>query len=111
MADPSPWATSDRGPRDDDGCIKHAVLFSCSHTSNDDPGDSANFNTAGELPLGTGVVMSFKLLLESMMRIKLIEVEMAKAMEALRPEAEWRRAELDDEMTWMLLLISSCGSI
>ncbi|XP_030552992.1 uncharacterized protein At4g22160 [Rhodamnia argentea] len=104
MADPSPRTPPDR---DSGGCLKNAVdagLFSGAHTPSEDPGgDSASSDAAGESPRWTGVATSFRLFSESMLRMELAEVEMAKAREALRLEAERRRAELEGEMTRMLL--------
>ncbi|XP_052181811.1 uncharacterized protein LOC127794602 isoform X2 [Diospyros lotus] len=46
---------------------------------------------------------SFQVFSESMLRMELAELEMAKAREARRLAAENRRAELESELTQMLL--------
>ncbi|KAI6686183.1 hypothetical protein NL676_032096 [Syzygium grande] len=107
VVDPSPQNTLDKDPGDDNDCLKHAKLFSGVHTSHKDPGDSASLDAASESPRWTGVVTSFGLLSELMLRINLVEVEMAKAREALRLEAERRCVELEGEMTWMLCLLKN----
>ncbi|CAK9146604.1 unnamed protein product [Ilex paraguariensis] len=46
---------------------------------------------------------SFRVFSESMLRMELAELEMIKAMEASRIEAEKRRVGLDNELTQMML--------
>ncbi|KAI6698653.1 hypothetical protein NL676_018772 [Syzygium grande] len=85
------------------GCLKHASLFFGVHTLSEDLDDSVSFDAAGDLHQWTGMATSFWLFAKLMLRIKLVEVEMVKAKEALRLEAEWRHAELEGEMSRMRL--------
>lgn len=55
----------------------------------------------------TNQTASFQLIANTMLRMELAELEMMKKRETARLEAEKRRAELEDEMTRMMLQTQS----
>ncbi|CAL5408293.1 unnamed protein product [Camellia sinensis] len=83
---------SDTPDTDDDG--DSVTRRSSDSESSDSDTDSEGLND---------LAASFQLFSESMLRMELAELEMAKAREASRLEAEKRRAQLESELTQMLL--------
>ncbi|XAR53814.1 hypothetical protein NMG60_11022502 [Bertholletia excelsa] len=65
--------------------------------------DSESSDSDGESRGLADLAASFRVFSESVVRMELAELEMVKAREASRQEAENRRAELDSELTQMLL--------
>ncbi|XP_062013562.1 uncharacterized protein At4g22160 [Rosa rugosa] len=72
----------------------HALPSSDSDSSSESDGESARLS---------GLAASFRIVSESLLRMEQTELEMTKAREALRLEAENRRLESEAELTQMLL--------
>lgn len=79
---------------DDDDEDSSSPLSSDSETDDDSDGESTRW---------TDVAASFRVFSDSLLRMERAESEMAKAREALRLEAEKRRAESEAELTEMML--------
>ncbi|KAK9268233.1 hypothetical protein L1049_010676 [Liquidambar formosana] len=65
--------------------------------------DSDSSNSSGESKRLADLAAGLRVFSESLLRTELAELEMVKAREALRFEAEKRRVEAETEMTQMLL--------
>lgn len=78
----------------DDDDDSNSPLSSDSETDDDSHGESTRW---------TDVAASFRVFSDSLLRMERAESEMAKAREALRLEAEKRRAESEAELTQMIL--------
>ncbi|PRQ28347.1 hypothetical protein RchiOBHm_Chr5g0002091 [Rosa chinensis] len=72
----------------------HALPSSDSDSSSESDGESARLS---------GLAASFRIVSESLLRMEQTELEMTKAREAMRLEAEKRRLESEAELTQMLL--------
>ncbi|KAF8414145.1 hypothetical protein HHK36_002144 [Tetracentron sinense] len=65
--------------------------------------ESESSDSVGESKRFSDLAASIQVFSGSLLRMELAEIEMLKAREALRVEAERRRVELEDEMTQMFL--------
>ncbi|XP_059624474.1 uncharacterized protein At4g22160 [Cornus florida] len=120
MADAAGRSEPNRGARNDEKRLKYAFdagflsganPSDTPNTVDADDGDSATLKTSDSESSDSdcdskqlaGLAASFRVFSESMLRMELAEMEMIKAREALRYEAEKRRVESEAEMTRMLL--------
>ncbi|KAL0012257.1 hypothetical protein SO802_007365 [Lithocarpus litseifolius] len=111
MAEQTGRAGPNRAVGNEENRLKYAVdagLLSGAHPhdedSNEPPSsDSESTDSATESTRFTGLAASFRVFSESLLRMERAQLEMAKAREASRLEAEKRRVESEAELTRMLL--------
>ncbi|XP_015879626.1 uncharacterized protein At4g22160 [Ziziphus jujuba] len=98
--------------RNDDRRLKYVFDAGFLSLDLDDDGDDSNSSLSSdsesddsdaESTRWADVAASFRVFSDSLLRMERAESEMAKAREALRLEAEKRRAELEAELTQMVL--------
>lgn len=120
MADQTGRTGPDRAPGKEESRLKYAVdagflsganvydtpnaLDLDEEESNRSPSsESESSDTAGRTPRLANLAASFRVFSESLLRMEQAQLEMAKAREASRLEAEKRRIESEAELTRMLL--------